>query len=109
MTVNLVDWGDEFLFVTRRKRQEMNWKSLKTDLKGSSGSHVFLALTRHLRLRPVQLASFLKEIGLGPSTSTSKAIWHLAHDHFHHGQVLKIVMSLKECNTRKKLDENAAQ
>jgi len=56
-------------------------------LETTSSSYIFFALTRSFCLGPVQSAAFLEELGLSTTSSTSKAVWHLAHDHLHHGEM----------------------
>jgi hypothetical protein len=56
-------------------------------LKATSSTDILFALSRSFRLWPVKSATFLEELRFRAAPSAGKTVWHLAHDHLHHGEV----------------------
>ena len=63
------------------------WSGI-THLQTPACSYLLLALARSLRLWPIEFAPLFEVFWLSSCTGPREPLWHLAHDLFHHGQVL---------------------
>jgi len=59
-------------------------------LKATSSTDILFALSRAFAFGQVESATFLEELRFRAAPSAGKTVWHLAHDHLHHGEVSRL-------------------
>jgi len=72
-------------------------------------ANVFLALSAGLGLWPIQSWSFLEIFGLRTSALATESLSHSPHDHFHHSQMVEVVVSLEQSDTGIEFNQDAAE
>ena len=68
---------------------------MRTHGQWTTRANVLLALSAGLGLWPIQSWSFLKVFGLRTSALATETLSHSPHDHFHHSQMVEVVVSLE--------------
>jgi len=71
--------------------------------------HIPFTLSCRFRFRPSQVPLFAEKFRFGPLTRMRESFRHSAHHHFHHGKVLKVVVSLVKSNTGVEFDKDTTE